>query len=110
MNRGEVWWARAPPTWVDARSACSRAKSRSRPSLRDGRACDEDGEGIPTEVPLACDDGMPASCALTLDNVTAFRNALLTARSASLAGPAPGALPRPRRWGRLLDPRGAWQR
>jgi mRNA interferase MazF len=36
--------------------------------------------GIPTEVSLDEDDGMPLSCVLSLDNVTVIRRALLTDR------------------------------
>ena len=36
--------------------------------------------GIPTEVPLDEDDGMPRPCVLSLDNATLVRRALLTER------------------------------
>jgi mRNA interferase MazF len=35
---------------------------------------------IPTEVPLSTDDGMPADCALSFDNVTTVPKTLLTER------------------------------
>jgi mRNA interferase MazF len=40
--------------------------------------------GIPTEVMLGPDDGMPTECALTLDNLTVIRPALCTGRLAVL--------------------------
>jgi mRNA interferase MazF len=36
--------------------------------------------GIPTEVLLGPDDGMPEDCALSFDNVTTVPKALLTER------------------------------
>ncbi len=41
--------------------------------------------GIPTEVALGTPDGMPQTCALTLDNVTTIRTALLTTRITRLS-------------------------
>lgn len=41
--------------------------------------------GIPTEVELDASDGMPAACALTLDNVTLVRSSFLTERIVRLA-------------------------
>lgn len=41
---------------------------------------------IPTEVRLDADDGMPAECAVTLDNLRMVSPVLLTERIASLAG------------------------
>lgn len=40
--------------------------------------------GIPTEVALDADDGMPQPCAVTLDNVRPVRAALLTTRITTL--------------------------
>lgn len=69
VSRGEIWWARPPgakrrPYLVLMRDAtiphvgrviCLPATSRVR--------------GIPTEVPLDTDDGMPRPCVLASDNV-----------------------------------------
>lgn len=41
---------------------------------------------IPTEVRLTGDDGMPAECAISLDNLRVVPKALLTERIASLSG------------------------
>ena len=41
--------------------------------------------GIPTEVALDVDDGMPAPCALTLDNATVVRLAYFTSRITTLS-------------------------
>ncbi len=41
--------------------------------------------GIPTEVPLDHDDGMPGPCALALDNLSLVRPALCTERVTDLS-------------------------
>jgi mRNA interferase MazF len=43
--------------------------------------------GIPTEVRLGPDDGMPEECAVTLDNVRTVHRALLGERITALSGP-----------------------
>ena len=43
--------------------------------------------GIPTEVALSADDGMPADCALSFDNLTTVPKALLTERIAEVPVP-----------------------
>ncbi|MGI8875969.1 MAG: type II toxin-antitoxin system PemK/MazF family toxin, partial [Egibacteraceae bacterium] len=40
--------------------------------------------GIPTEVALDVDDGMPEPCAVTLDNVRPVRPSVLTTRLTTL--------------------------
>ena len=40
--------------------------------------------GIPSEVLLGCDDGMPEDCALSFDNLTTVPKALLTERTTRL--------------------------
>lgn len=82
--RGEVWWVEDP--------ALGR-----RPALvltRDGAIAVLDWllvaplsrtvRGIPTEVALDADDGLPEPCAATLDNVRPVRRALLTERITTL--------------------------
>jgi mRNA interferase MazF len=41
--------------------------------------------GIPTEVALGREDGMPADCALSLDNLATVPKALLTQRITALS-------------------------
>jgi mRNA interferase MazF len=48
--------------------------------------------GIPTEVPLGPDDGMPDDCALSLDNVTLVRPALCTTLITRLNEPTMAAV------------------
>ena len=68
-RRGEVWWARLPdfgrrPALVLTRDASIPLLNRLMvvPATRTVRE-------IPTVVHLTPDDGMPADCVLTLDNV-----------------------------------------
>lgn len=68
MNRGEIWWVEAPdagrrPALVLTRQAAIPVLNAylAVPATRTRR-------GIPTEVPLGEEDGMPAECALSLDN------------------------------------------
>jgi mRNA interferase MazF len=43
--------------------------------------------GIPTQVPLGPDDGMPRECAISFDNVRTVPKAFLTGRITTLSGP-----------------------
>ena len=80
MNRGEIWWAEASsekrrPYLVLTRQAAVRVLHSvlAAPATRTVRS-------IPTEVALDEDDGMPAACALSLDNLVTMPKALLTSR------------------------------
>jgi mRNA interferase MazF len=80
VNRGEVWWAEAPsekrrPYLVLSRQVAIELLGTviAVPVTRTVR-------DIPTEVRLDQDDGMPAPCALSLDNVITLPKSLLTDR------------------------------
>ena len=80
MNRGEIWWAEHPeagrrPYLILSRQAAIPVLHRLLvvPATRTVR-------GIPTEVLLEEDDGMPQRSALSFDNVTVMPKALLTER------------------------------
>ena len=84
MNRGEVWWVEHPD--AGRRPACVLSRQAAiavltsvlvAPATRTVR-------GIPTEVPLSADEGMPADCALSFDTVTTVPKALLTERIAEV--------------------------
>jgi mRNA interferase MazF len=71
VNRAELWWAESPsrkrrPYLILTRQAAIPVLNAvlAVPATRTVR-------GIPTEVPLDRDDGMPEPCALSLDNLTA---------------------------------------
>jgi mRNA interferase MazF len=85
VSRGEVWWVEHPeagrrPACVVTRQAALAVLTSVlvAPATRTVR-------GIPTEVALTQADGMPADCALSLDNLTSVPRALLTARVATLS-------------------------
>ena len=84
MSRGEVWWVEHPdagrrPACVVTRDAAIAVLTSVlvAPATRTVR-------GIPTEVALSTSDGMPADCALSLDNLTAVPKALLTTHITTL--------------------------
>jgi mRNA interferase MazF len=73
VNRGEVWGVDDPatgrrPFLVLTRQAVIPVvnKVMGVPATRRIR-------GIPSEVPLSTDDGMPADCVLNFDNLTLLR-------------------------------------
>lgn len=87
MNRGEVWWyedaaAGRRPACILTRQAAIAVLNAVLvvPATRTRR-------GIPTEVALGTDDGMPEDCVLSFDNLTTVPKAYLTARITRL-GPA----------------------
>jgi mRNA interferase MazF len=84
VNRGEVWWVEYPeagrrPYLLLTRQAAIPALNAylAVPATRTVR-------GIPTEVPLGAADGMPAECALSLDNVAVIPSAYFVERITKL--------------------------
>lgn len=87
MNRGEVWWLDHPeagrrPACILTRQAAIQVLNAILvvPATRTVR-------GIPTEVSLGPEDGMPAECALAFDSLGAVPKALLTERITRLGPP-----------------------
>ncbi len=85
MRRGEMWWVDVPgsgrrPYLVLTRDTAIPLLTRlvSVPATRTIR-------GLPTEVPLGCEDGMPAECVLSLDNVQLLRKARFVTRICRLS-------------------------
>ncbi len=85
MRRGEVWWIEDPdagrrPHLVLTRDAAVPILTQviAIPATRNVR-------GLPTEVELGIDDGMPDTCVLTLDNVTLLPKAYFRERICMLA-------------------------
>lgn len=85
MRRGEVWWAdlpspagRRPVVLLSRdRAYAVRASVTVAPVTRTVR-------GIPVEVPLSQSDGMPAACAVNLDDVLTIPKRLLRDRITTL--------------------------
>jgi mRNA interferase MazF len=80
VNRGEVWWLEHPE--AGRRPACVVTREAAIPVLESVLVAPATRtvRGIPTEVALTRNDGMPADCALSLDNLTTVPKALLTQR------------------------------
>lgn len=83
-RQGEVWWAEAEgkrrPVLVITRSEAIPVLRRLvvAPVTRTVR-------GIPTEVPLGAEEGLPVDCVASFDNVQPINRHLLTERVGALA-------------------------
>ncbi len=86
VNRGEVWWGEHAET--GRRPYLVLTRQEALPVLRRVVVVPATRtiRGIPTEVVLDEDDGMPERCALSLDNVTTIPKTLLTERVTRLPG------------------------
>jgi mRNA interferase MazF len=84
VNRGEVWWVEHPD--AGRRPACVLTRQAAIPVLNSVLVAPATRtiRGIPTEVTLTREDGMPDDCALSFDNLTSVPKALLTTRITSL--------------------------
>ena len=78
MQRGEVWWADLPPP-VGRRPVLLLSRNsayRVRVSVTVA-PISRTVRGIPVEVPLSPQDGLPTDCAVNLDDVMTIPKALL---------------------------------
>lgn len=81
--QGDIWWAEAEdrrrPVLVVTRDEAIPVLTRIlvAPVTRTVR-------GIPTELPLDADDGLPRSCAASFDNLQPIRKSFLTDRLGSI--------------------------
>jgi mRNA interferase MazF len=89
VARGELWWGEAPdkrgrPFLVVSRDAANAVMARVlvAPVTRRIR-------GVPSELALGTDEGLPVACVASLDNLRPFPKTLLVRRL--------GALPAERR-------------
>ena len=86
MKRGEVWWAELPrpvgrrPVVLLSRDTAYNVRTSITvaPVTRTIR-------GIPVEVPLGREDGLPARCVVNLDDVTTIPKAWLQQRVSELS-------------------------
>ena len=82
--QGDVWWAEAEgqrrPVLVVTRSEAIPVLNRIvvAPITRTVR-------GIPTEIPLDADDGLPQPCVASFDNLQPMSKSFLTRRLGSIA-------------------------
>lgn len=84
VHRGEVWWSEGPqlgrrPVLVLSREAVLPHLARPLVAPLTTRI-----RGLPTEVGLDVDDGVPQECVVSLDNVQPLAAALLAERITTL--------------------------
>jgi mRNA interferase MazF len=84
VNRSEVWWYE---DGVKRRPACVLTRNEAIPVLTHVLIAPATTtiRGIPTEVELTIDDGMPKACVLSLDNVRVVSKSKLIAPIARLS-------------------------
>ncbi|OQZ96783.1 hypothetical protein BST10_11065 [Mycolicibacter algericus DSM 45454] len=80
MNRGEVWWADVPGDKVRPVLVLTRQRFTSRLTSLLVAPVTTTVRGIPTEVALDRDDGLPRPCAANFDNVFTLGRARFTSR------------------------------
>jgi mRNA interferase MazF len=85
VRRGEVWWVEAPS--AGRRPHLVLTRDAAIPVLHAvlGVPATRTIRGIPTEVEVGPQDGMPEPCAFTLDNIRVLRKAYFTERICELA-------------------------
>ena len=85
MKRGEVWWASLPaPIGQRPVVLLSRDEAYAVRNAVTVAEVTRTIRGIPVEVPLGPEDGLPARCAANLDTIMTIRKELLTKRIALL--------------------------
>lgn len=84
MVRGDIWWYESPR--VPARPYVILSRSPAIPVLTQILAIPTTRtvRGIPTEVELGPDDGMPEVCVVSLENMTPIRPELCLSKITSL--------------------------
>lgn len=83
-GRGEVWWGEAPD--AKGRPYLVLTRDEAIPVLRTLLVAPvtRTVRGIPTEVLLGPDDGLPADCVAAFDATTAFPRSMLVRRMGAL--------------------------
>ena len=84
MRRGEVWWVESPGAGRRPHLVLTRDAAIERLGTVLGVPATTTIRGIPSEVELGPEEGMPASCALTLDNMRVLRKAYFVERICQL--------------------------
>jgi mRNA interferase MazF len=83
--RGEIWWGEAPD--AKGRPYLILTRNEAVPVLRTILVAPVTRtiRGIPTEVPVGVEEGLPAEGVAALDNVVTFPKALLVRRMGALS-------------------------
>lgn len=76
VNRGEVWWVERPEWGRRPHLVLTRQEAIPVLTALLAVPATQTVRGIPTEVLLGVEDGMPKECALSLDNTTLIPKAL----------------------------------
>lgn len=83
--RGEIWWGEAPDS--KRRPYLVLTRDSAIPVLRTILVAEitRTVRGIPTEVPLGPEEGLPSLCVASFDNVLTFPKAMLVRRLGALS-------------------------
>ncbi len=91
MRRGEVWWYEHPylkrrPPYLKRRPAVIMTRDEAIGSLGElfVMLATTTIRGLPTEVELGPEDGMPTTCVLNADQIDAAEKSYLTSRITTL--------------------------
>lgn len=85
MKRGEVWWADLPaPIGKRPVVLLSRDEAYTVRNAVTVAEVTRTIRGIPVEVPLSAEDGLPKKCVVNLDTIMTIRKELLIERIALL--------------------------
>lgn len=84
VARGDVWWGEAPnekgrPFLVVSRDVANEVMQRVLVAPVSTRI-----RGLPSELTLGSDEGLPAGCVASFDNLRSFPKAMLVRRLGSL--------------------------
>jgi mRNA interferase MazF len=86
VKRGEIWWAElAPPAGRRPVLLLSRNESYAVRELVMVAPLTTRIRGIPSEVPLGNEDGVPRPCVIDLDTIATIARASLRERLATLS-------------------------
>lgn len=103
MRRGEVWWAELPAAGRRPVVLISRNEAYKVRELVTVAPVTTRMRGIPVEVKLGRDDGLPRECVANLDTITTVPKSLLRERLAVLSPTRVGAIDRAIRFALGLD-------
>jgi mRNA interferase MazF len=85
IQRGDIWWHEAPNEKARPHLILSRNAGIGVLTHLVAVPATSTIRGIPTEVRLNAEDGMPAECVLTLDNIRTVKASNLTRKIVSLS-------------------------
>ena len=84
MRRGDVWWVEHPSVGRRPHLVLTRDAAIERLTRVLGVPATRTVRGIPTEVELGPEDGLPDRCVLSFDNIRVVRKSYFVARICTL--------------------------